>query len=84
MVIQKLLLTGLVVVVSADMLSQSAQADTRGECPADIGQHYILAGEIQLIPPAERDPQSDQLAKQSQPSTLTLAGGELAAVNLAV
>ena len=36
MVIQKLLLTGLVVVVSADMLSQSAQADTQEEIEARI------------------------------------------------
>nr|WP_289113403.1 phospholipase A [uncultured Halomonas sp.] len=53
MVIQKLLLTGLVVVVSADMLSQSAQADTQEEIEARIRalntELYQLRQQLQQI-----------------------------------
>ena len=53
MVIQKLLLTGLGVVVSADMLSQSAQADTQEEIEARIRalntELYQLRQQLQQI-----------------------------------
>nr|WP_289094858.1 phospholipase A [uncultured Halomonas sp.] len=53
MVIQKLLLTGLVVMVSADMLSQSAQADTQEEIEARIRalntELYQLRQQLQQI-----------------------------------